>query len=92
MEIPSHFSITGFDPDLNKAFESDLHDMIDFITNRWNLSREDAYTICSTVIDFNISQVGDVNNNMHGPASTFHIHRGLGTEGENSGSVRVSSF
>lgn len=81
METPSLFIITGFNLDLNKVFETDLHEMIDFITNRWNLSREDVYRICSTVIDCNISQGGDVNKSMLGPASTFHIHGGLGTKG-----------
>ncbi len=37
VETPTHSITKVFDPDLYNAFEIAFHDMIDFITNRWNL-------------------------------------------------------
>ncbi len=65
-ETPSHFITMGFDPDLYKAFEIALREMIEFITGRWKISREDAYRVASVAVDFNISQVVDVNKGVHG--------------------------
>jgi acetamidase/formamidase len=72
-ETPSHFVTIGFDPVLEKAFEKALRQMIDFISHHWGLSREDAYRLCSTTVDFHISQVVNPHKGVHGllPKSIF---------------------
>ena len=42
-----------------------MRDMIVLITERTNLSREDAYSLCSLAADVRISQLVNVNKGCH---------------------------
>ncbi|MDE3074808.1 MAG: acetamidase/formamidase family protein [Chloroflexota bacterium] len=64
-ETPSHWISMGFDPDLDQAAKIALRDMIAFIAGRWQLSREDAYSLCSLAVDLVITQVVDGNRGVH---------------------------
>ena len=51
--------------DLDDAAKKALRDMIQLITERTNLSREDAYSLISLAGDVRISQLVNVNKGCH---------------------------
>ncbi len=64
-ETADHYITMGFDVDLDDAAKQALRDMIVLITERTNLSREDAYSLCSLAADVRISQLVNVNKGCH---------------------------
>ena len=54
-----------FHEDLDSAARQALRDMIELIQERTNLSREDAYTLCSLAADLLITQMVNVNKGVH---------------------------
>src|SRR4029077_15044880 len=60
-ETPTHMITMAFDPDLDDCVTIALRDMIKLICRRTNLSREQAYTLCSLAADLRVTQV--VNGN-----------------------------
>ncbi|MBM3516421.1 MAG: amidase [Alphaproteobacteria bacterium] len=64
-ETPTHYITMGFDPDLDDAAKQALRDMIGMITERTNLSREDAYSLCSLAADLRVSQLVNVHKGVH---------------------------
>jgi len=65
-ETPSHYITMGFDEDLDEAMRVALREMIDFITHRANLSREQAYMLCSLAADFHVTQTVNGMKGIHG--------------------------
>jgi acetamidase/formamidase len=55
----------GFDPDLDDCVVIALRDMIKLICARSNLSREDAYTLCSLAADLRVTQVVNGAKGIH---------------------------
>jgi acetamidase/formamidase len=55
----------GFDPDLDDAAKHALRDMIALITEKSDLTAQDAYTLCSLAADLRITQVVDGNKGVH---------------------------
>jgi acetamidase/formamidase len=72
-ETPTHIITMGFDPDLDRCMEIALKDMIDYIVSHKNLSRMDAYTLCSVAVDFHVTQAVNTSKGVHGmlPKSLF---------------------
>ena len=64
-ETDTHYITMGFDVDLDDAAKQALRDMIVLITERTNLSREDAYSLCSLAADVRVSQLVNVNKGCH---------------------------
>jgi acetamidase/formamidase len=64
-ETPTHYVTMGFDPDLNEAMHIAAAETLDFLVNEKKLSREDAYMLMSTGVDFHVTQVVDVNKGVH---------------------------
>ena len=64
-ETPSHIMTMAFDPDLDDCVVIALRDMIALICRRTNLSREDAYTLCSLAADLRVTQVVNGNKGIH---------------------------
>ncbi|NNE86034.1 MAG: acetamidase/formamidase family protein [Alphaproteobacteria bacterium] len=64
-ETDSHYITLGVDVDLDDAAKKALRDMIVLITERTNLSREDAYSLISLAGDVRISQLVNVNKGCH---------------------------
>jgi acetamidase/formamidase len=64
-ETADHYITIGVDVDLDDAAKQALRDMIVLITERTNLSREDAYSLCSLAADVRISQLVNVNKGCH---------------------------
>ncbi|MGY9057029.1 MAG: acetamidase/formamidase family protein [Alphaproteobacteria bacterium] len=64
-ETPTHFMTFGIDPDLDNAAKQALRAMIDLICDRRNLSREQAYALCSITCDLRISQIVNQHKGIH---------------------------
>ena len=64
-ETPTHQITMAFDPDLDQAAKEALRQMIDLICERKNLSREDAYMLCSLAADLRVTQLVNGNNGCH---------------------------
>jgi acetamidase/formamidase len=64
-ETPTHFILMGFDPDLDVAVQMAVREVIDFLGERMNLSREDAYRIASLTSDLRVTQVVDGVKGIH---------------------------
>ena len=64
-ESPTHIMTMGFDPDLDDCVVIALRDMIKLICARTNLSREDAYTLCSLAADLRVTQVVNGTKGIH---------------------------
>ena len=64
-ETPTHLMTMAFDPDLDDCVVIALRDMIRLICRRTNLSREQAYTLCSLAADLRVTQVVNGNKGIH---------------------------
>jgi acetamidase/formamidase len=65
-ETKSHFISMGMNEDLDLAMKQALREMIRFITARANLSREQAYQLCSLAVDFHVTQTVNGEKGVHG--------------------------
>ena len=64
-ETPSAYITMGFSPDLNKATEMALHNMLQFLETEKHLSRDQAYQLASVAVDLDITQLVDTNVGVH---------------------------
>jgi acetamidase/formamidase len=64
-ETSTHIITMAFDPDLDDAVVIALRNMIKLICARTNLSREDAYTLCSLAADLRVTQVVNGSKGIH---------------------------
>lgn len=55
----------GFHPDLEQAAKNAALEMVGFLSSRYGLSRQDAYSLISVCGDFSITQVVDENKGIH---------------------------
>jgi len=65
-ETKTHWIVMGFHESLDEAMKIALSDAIDFLVREKNLSREEAYALCSLAVDFRVTQVVDGNKGIHG--------------------------
>jgi acetamidase/formamidase len=64
-ETPEHYITMGMDPDLDQCAVMALRDMIKLICERTNLSREDAYSLCSVAADLRVTQTVNGSKGIH---------------------------
>lgn len=64
-ETPTHVITMAMDPDLDRCAERALRDMITLIVERKNLSREEAYALCSLAADLRITQTVNQHKGVH---------------------------
>jgi acetamidase/formamidase len=64
-ETSEHYITMGMDPDLDQCAVMALRDMIRLICERTNLSREDAYTLCSLAADLHVTQTVNGSKGIH---------------------------
>ena len=68
-ETPTQYISMGFSPDLTKATEMAVRNMILFLSegnpDYPHLSRDDAYSLISTACDVDISELVDTNDGVH---------------------------
>ena len=72
-ETPTHFIAMGLNPDLTEALKMAVREAIDFLVSEKHMTREDAYMLCSTAVDFNVTQAVDGTKGVHAmiPKSIF---------------------
>jgi acetamidase/formamidase len=64
-ETPTHYITMGMDPDLDQCAVVALRDMLRLITEKTNLSREEAYTLCSIAADLRVTQTVNGSKGIH---------------------------
>jgi acetamidase/formamidase len=64
-ETAAHVITMAFDPDLNVAAQSAVHEMIKLIERASGLAAADAYTLCSIAADVHVSQLVNVHKGIH---------------------------
>src|SRR6267154_2711803 len=64
-ETPTHYVTMAMDPDLDQCVVRALRDMIVLLGEKRNLSREDAYTLCSLAADLRVTQTVNGSKGIH---------------------------
>lgn len=64
-ETPTHHVTMGVDPDLDICAQKALREMIGLIGERSNLSREEAYMLCSLAADLRVTQTVNGSKGVH---------------------------
>ena len=72
-ETETHWILLGLDKDLNVAMTSAARNAINFLATHADLTRHDAYALCSIAISFRVTQVVDIVRGVHAmiPKSLF---------------------
>jgi len=72
-ETPTHFIAIGLDPDLDQAMKNALSEAVKFISEELGFTFNQALSIASTGVDFEVSQVVDRTLGVHAmiPKSIF---------------------
>lgn len=65
-ETPTHHIVMGLDKDLTTAAKLATREAVSFLTTEKKLTADDAYMLCSTAVDFRITQVVDGVKGVHG--------------------------
>ncbi len=66
-ETPTHWIVMGLAPSLDEAMKLAARETIAFITQHYpKLTREEAYMIASTAVDYHVTQVVDRTVGIHG--------------------------
>jgi acetamidase/formamidase len=64
-ESPTHYMTMGLDPDLDEAARLATREMVDYLVEEKNLSRDDAYILCSLSADLHVTQAVDGTKGVH---------------------------
>ena len=64
-ETEEHYITMGLDPDLDRAAEMAVAEMIDHMVRERGLDRDDAYVLCSSAVDLRVTQVVDGTKGIH---------------------------
>lgn len=72
-ESPTHLIAIGLDPDLNKAMQNAAREATSLIMNNLKFTFNEALSVCSTGVDFEVTQVVDKTFGVNGmiPKSIF---------------------
>jgi acetamidase/formamidase len=72
-ETPTHWITLGLDKDLNVAMALAARNAINFLSTRADLTKLDAYALCSIAVSFRVTQVVDIVRGVHAmiPKSLF---------------------
>lgn len=73
-ETSTHYISTGIDPSLDAAAKQALREMIVLIQEKTNLSKEDAYMLCSLAADLRVSQTVNVHKGIHVMLAKSALH------------------
>lgn len=65
--------VMGIHDDLDVAMEQAIEETISVLVHQKGMSPTEAYRLCSLAVDFNVSQIVDINKGIHGkiPKSVF---------------------
>ena len=73
-ETATHYITHGIDPVLDNAAKQALREMIALIQEKSNLSKEDAYTLCSIAADLRVSQIVNQHKGIHVMLAKSALH------------------
>jgi acetamidase/formamidase len=73
-ETPDHYMTMAMDPDLDQCVVRALRDMIALLGEKRNLSREDAYTLCSLAADLRVTQTVNGSKGIHCMIAKAVVH------------------
>jgi acetamidase/formamidase len=73
-ETPTHYITMGMDPSLDQCAVMALRDMIVLLGEKANLSREDAYMLCSLAGDLRVTQTVNVSKGIHMMMAKSIVH------------------
>lgn len=73
-ETPTHYITMGMDADLDVAAKTALRRMIGLIQEKTNISREDAYMLCSLAADLRVTQVVNQEKGIHVMLAKTALH------------------
>jgi acetamidase/formamidase len=73
-ETPTHYVTMAMDPDLDQCAMRALRDMIVLLGEKRNLSREDAYTLCSLAADLRVTQTVNGSKGIHCMIAKSVVH------------------
>ncbi len=73
-ETPTHYMTMAMDPDLDQCVVRALRDMIALLGEKRNLSREDAYTLCSLAADLRVTQTVNGSKGIHCMIAKTIVH------------------
>ena len=65
-EDAANYYVMGMDTDLDKALSNAIKETVKFLGRQYGLSPADAYSLCSTAIDFSIAEAVDSNLTIYG--------------------------
>jgi acetamidase/formamidase len=65
--------VTGINEDLDAGMRQAIEEAVSMLVQQKGMTPEEAYRLCSLAVDFNVSQVVDINKGIHGkiPKSIF---------------------
>ena len=64
-ETPSQYITMGLNEDLDEAARLATREMIEFLVTEKGLSRDEAYVLCSLVVDLHVTQAVDQTKGVH---------------------------
>jgi acetamidase/formamidase len=73
-ETPTHYMTMAMDPDLDQCVVRALRDMIVLLGEKRDLSREDAYTLCSLAADLRVTQTVNGSKGIHCMIAKAIVH------------------
>ena len=73
-ETETHYITHGIDPVLDNAAKQALREMIGLIQEKSNLSKEDAYMLCSINADLHVSQMVNQHKGIHVMLNKAALH------------------
>ena len=62
---PTHYITHGFDPDLDRAAQDALRDMIRWMTDLLDIRPDEAYMFASLAVNLHVTQLVDGNKGVH---------------------------
>ena len=65
-ESSSDYIFMGFDPILDNAIKSVIREAIKFLVERFEMKKDDAYTLCSLSLDLRVTQIVNGTKGVHG--------------------------
>jgi acetamidase/formamidase len=72
-ETPTHLISIGLDEDLDDAAKQAVREMVKHVCLRTNLSRNQAYMLCSLAGDLRVTQTVDGNKGVHMMLAKAHL-------------------
>jgi len=72
-ETSKYYMTMGFDPDLNRAAQMAVREMIDYLVKEHHLTPDQAYMLCSMAVDLQVTELVDGSKGIHAllPKSIF---------------------